>query len=116
MANAFARLEAKSFSHINLADDSLMEEFDGFTNVRITAALGTGRNDPLVASCRLDRLAAFPNIVRNRLFDVDIFAGLTGPDRNERMPVIGGRYGNGVDLFVLQDSPDIRFELNLFSG
>ena len=34
-------------------------------------------------------------IVAQRLFNVDIFARLTGPDGNERVPVIGRRDADG---------------------
>src|SRR5579871_6962598 len=52
-------------------------------------------------------LAAFKPVVRARLLHVNIFAGLAGPDRNERVPVIGRGDGDGVNIFVLEQLADV---------
>ena len=36
--------------------------------------------------------------MRNGFFDVDIFAGLQGPDAHERVPVVGGGDGDRVEV------------------
>ncbi len=64
-------------------------------------------HDPLVLSGGLDHLAALPEIVAQRLLDVDVLAGLAGPDRHQRVPVIGRGGGHGVDVLVLQQLADV---------
>jgi hypothetical protein len=78
--------------------------------------LGPGLHDAVVLAGGLDHLAAFPDIVGNGLFDVYVLARLAGPDRHERMPVVGGRRGNGVDFLVFEQLTDVRigFELVAF--
>lgn len=64
-------------------------------------------NDAVVAIGRLDQLLAFPQIVRARLFDVDVFTGLTSPDGHQGVPVIGSCDLNGVDGFIFEKQPDV---------
>jgi hypothetical protein len=45
--------------------------------------------------------------VRQRLFAVDVFAGLAGQYRRNPMPVVGGRDHDGVDVFAVQDPSKI---------
>ncbi len=56
----------------------------------------------VVFAGRRHDLAGFEDVMRARLFDVDILAGLAGPDRSERVPVVGGGQGDGVDGLVLE--------------
>ena len=48
--------------------------------------------------------AAFPDVVRYRLLDVDVLAGLHRPDRGQRVPVVGGGDGDRVDLLVVENT------------
>jgi hypothetical protein len=45
--------------------------------------------------------------VRARLFDVDVFTGLTSPDGHQGVPVIGSCDLNGVDGFIFEKQPDV---------
>ena len=54
-----------------------------------------------------DELAALESIVRAGLLDVDVFAGLAGPDGHQRVPVIGSGDGDGVDLLVFEELANI---------
>src|SRR5438128_10810231 len=62
---------------------------------------------------RFDQLPAFPNIVANRLFDIDVLAGLNGPNRAEGMPMVGRGKSNHINVLVLEQLADvgITFEL-----
>ena len=66
-----------------------------------------GLHDASIFARSVDHLAAFPNIVRHRFLHVDILACLYRPDRRERMPVVRRRDGNGVDVRVLEQPPDV---------
>jgi hypothetical protein len=64
------------------------------------AAVGAVLNDSIVLACRLDQLLAFPEAVGTGLFEVDILAGLAGPDRPQGVPVVGRGDDHGVDVLV----------------
>ena len=53
------------------------------------------------------RLAAFPHIVRERLLDVNVFAGLQRHDRHDRVLVIRRRDDDGINAFALEHLPVI---------
>ena len=78
--------------------------------------LRAGLHDAVVAPRRLDHRAAFADIVRERLFDVDVFASLAGEHRDGGVPVVGRGDMNGVDVFPLQQPPEILIRLRLRTG
>ena len=49
----------------------------------------------------------------DRLLDVDVLARLAGPDRHERVPVIGRRNRHGVDIPIVEDATEIRLRLRI---
>lgn len=64
-------------------------------------------DDAVVFSGGIEGDAAFVDVVAARFFYVDVFTGLAGPDGDERMPVIRGGDGDGVDVFVFEDFADV---------
>jgi hypothetical protein len=54
-----------------------------------------------------DHFPAFPDIVGRGFFDVDVLARLAGPDGRERVPVIGGDDGDGVNLLVVKNHAEV---------
>src|SRR5262249_32796123 len=46
--------------------------------------------------------------------DVDVLAGLAGPDRRQRVPVVGGGDGQGGDVLVLQYAAHVALDPGLF--
>src|SRR5207253_10587248 len=63
-------------------------------------------DDAVVLAGRLERDRAFMDVVAGRLLDVDVLAGLAGPDRHEGVPVVGRRDGDGVKVLVVERLPD----------
>ena len=78
----------------------------------VRAALRAGLDDAVVFARRLDHLAAFPDVVRDRLLDVDVLARLAGPDDDQRMPVVRRGDGDGVDVLVFEQLADIGVGLH----
>ena len=70
-------------------------------------ALHAGLADPLVALGGLNVAAAFADIVAHRLFDIHILAGLHGPDRGQRMPMVRRGNRDEVDRLVVEHGPQI---------
>jgi hypothetical protein len=79
------------------------------------ALLRADLDDAVIFSRCLDHLAAFPYLVRCGFFDIDVFARLAGPDGDKRMPMVGRRGGDRVDLLVLQKLANVGvgFELDV---
>ena len=66
------------------------------------ASLLEGKAAPQDSNCALfllgrHRHAAFRHVVAHRFLDVHVLAGLAGPDRRQRMPVVRDREEDGVD-------------------
>src|SRR5262249_8555792 len=68
---------------------------------------GAVLHDAVVLAGRLDGDAALADVVAARLLDVDVLAGGAGPDRHQRVPVVGGRDGDDVDVPILQRLADV---------
>src|SRR5262249_16750828 len=70
--------------------------------IRVAAALRAVLDNDVMLPRQLHGDAAFPNVVAARLFNIDVFACLSGPDRHQGVPVIGRGDGDGIDVAVLQ--------------
>src|SRR5205807_72784 len=58
----------------------------------------------------------FVNVMTARLFDVDVFARLAGPDGHQRVPVVGRGNRDGVKILVLQCLADVLDHLGLLAA
>src|SRR5262249_40627158 len=64
----------------HLAKFARTDKLGSAQDVRSAAALRPGLDDALVLARRLDHAPALDDVVRDRLLDVDVLAGLAGPD------------------------------------
>src|SRR5207248_6277536 len=85
------------------------------------AALRAGLADAVVLAGRLDNAPALADVVADGLFDVDVLAGLHGPDRGQRVPVVGRGDADDVDGLVVEDAAQVflvlgREALGLLGG
>ncbi len=101
---------------VDVADDAGVEEFDGFAEGSPPAALGSAGGDAVVLAGGFNELGAFEDVMGDGLFDVNIFAGLHGPDGGEGMPMVGGGDGNGVDGFVIEGASHVGVEEGALAG
>src|SRR5580704_9429890 len=113
VADRWAPLVAECASHVDIADGSVAQMMNGFEHARIGARLAAVLANAVVLFYGADELAAFKGVVRAGFFDVDVLAGLAGPDSHERVPVIGSGNGDGVDVFVFEElaNVDVGFRL-----
>ena len=110
-ADAGARLAGVTVGDLQLAELAFV---DGLVQSRVAgaaAALSAVLHDHPVLLLRLPGDAAFGDVVAHRLFDVDMLAGLGGPDRHQRMPVVRGGDRDGVERLVFQRLADIGHAL-----
>lgn len=102
VADGAAPLVTDGASEIDVTDGAVAEVMNRFDHSGIGARLAAVLADAIVFFYGADKLAAFEPIVRARLFHVNVLAGLTAPDGDQRMPVIGSGDGDGVDFLVLE--------------
>ncbi len=121
LADRFSPFIAQPLGHIDLADRAIAQKLNRLFLVLGAAALHARLHDAFVLARRLHHLPALENVVAGRLLHEHIFARLTRPDRRQRMPVIAGGNGDGIDIFVVQQLAQIpvrtrRRTLLLFFG
>ena len=75
---------------------------DRLPNRLVRAALRAALDDLFVLVRSVDQLPAFPNVLADRLLDVDILAGLHRGNRNQRVRVIRRGDGNRVDVLPIE--------------
>ena len=80
-----------------------MKECFEFVLHRIGALLGSDLADPLILPSSGDRLLTFPLRMGERFLDVNILAGLHGPNRRQAVPMVAGRDDDGVDVGVFDE-------------
>ena len=106
-ANAGAPLVTKTPGRQNASQmpvvDPLHRLLDSLAGARLCSGLD---NFPIVEG-RRDHLFPFPNVVRNRFFDIDIPAALHTPHGGQGVPMIGRGNGNRIDIFALQQFANI---------
>src|SRR5690606_34634690 len=49
------------------------------------------------------------------LLDIDVLAGLAGPDGRQRMPMVRGGDGDGIDILVVEDGAHVLDDFDLFA-
>ena len=106
-------LVAQPPGHVDLADLAVVGILHRVAHAGHRAALRTGLADLVVLAGRLDHAAAFAHVVAHRLLDVHVLAGLNGPDRDQRMPVVRRGRTDQIDRRIVKRRPhvvdDLRF-------
>src|ERR1041385_56839 len=112
-ADARAPFVAQATRSQDFANVPFAQPLNGFVDSRpARAGLRAGLNDAVVFAGGFDELASFPDIVGNRFLDVDVFTGLHGPDRRQGLPMVRRRNRNDVDVFVLEQLPNVGIALD----
>ena len=75
--------------------------------MRRGALLRPHLHDAIIFSRDIHHHATFANRQRERLFDVDIFAGLTRRYGRQRVPMIGSSDNHRINIFVVCQPPKI---------
>ena len=79
----------------------------------IVVSLRTHHHHTLVLVHRLDHPLAFVDEHRERLFDIDIFAGGAGHDGEQGMPVVGSSHKHSIDVLVFVHLAKIAVALGI---
>src|SRR5438105_828616 len=62
---------------------------------------------------RVNNASAFPDVMADGLFDIDVLARLHGPDGGQGVPVVWRGDADGVDALVVHDAPQILHDTRL---
>ncbi len=84
------------------AQVALLDVVDRLGQPGVGAALHAALDDPAVLAGGLDHLPPFPEVVRDGLLDEHVLARLTGPDGDQRVPVVGRGSNDRVDALVIE--------------
>ena len=107
VSDVTAAAEDQSARHIYPADESVLQMVHRFADGQRTAQLHAVLYDAVIFIGRLDHLFAFMDIMRSRFLHIHILSGLAGPDRLQRMPVVGGGQGDGIDVLIFKEPSEI---------
>jgi hypothetical protein len=110
-ADARAAFVTEATGTDELAEVPVLEPLVSLADSGIGTDLDACLNDLVVFASCFDELPSFPNVVRNGLFDIHVFAGLNGPNRGQRMPMVWRGDADGIDVFALEQFPDIAVTL-----
>ena len=106
MPDRVAPLEAEPARHVDVADDPFLDPLLRLVEPELSA--GAVLHDPVVLPRRRDDLLRLEHVVRDRLLDEHILAGLDRPDRLQRVVEVRSRDRHGVDASIVEHPPDVR--------
>ena len=115
-ADAATRLVAQGTGNQQLAGGAGTDEVDRAGPAAARAALRAVLHDATVLARGLDGDPPFVNVVAARLFDVHVLVRGAGPDRHQRMPVVGRSDRDGVEVRIVQRLADVADLLRLVAG
>src|SRR5439155_26693377 len=120
-ADAAARLIAQAAGHLELAEVARMKEFHRLAQPDRAAALRARLTDTVVLAGRFDNAPAFADVMADRLLDVNVLAGLQGPDGGQGVPVVRRGDADDVNRLVFDHLANVLLKaghlpLSLFRG
>lgn len=84
-----------------------MHQLDSFAPASAGTALGATLYHAVVLSRGLQHLLPLEDVVRHRLFKINILARLHGPNGGKRVPVVGGGDEHGLDGGVVEGAAHV---------
>ena len=116
-ADGLAALVADGAGELHLAVLAGVDVLNGGADTSARAALRASLDDLLGEVLRGgDELLAFEDIMREGLLDVEVLAGLEGPDTLDGVLVVRGGDGDGVDILVFEHLADVGISLGARNG
>ena len=108
-SDAVARFVAEPSRQGHLAQFAGMNVFHRVPARLMRTRLRSCLADTIEFAGDLDGATPLRNIVADGLLDIDILAVLHGPDRCQRVPMVGSGDGDGVDLFHREQIANILY-------
>src|SRR6266404_6241373 len=114
--DGWAPLVANRAGHVDVADCAVTQMPNGFQHAGVRTRLAAVLANSVVLLDGAHQLPSFKRVMRARLFHIDVFRRLAGPDGHERVPMIRRSDGDGVDIFVLEQLADIDVGFGLWQS
>ena len=109
-------LEDDRTRHVQIAYATVVQERNGLAHVCGRTVVKADLHTLTILAPCFDHFAAFPDVVGGGFFHVNVFACLARPDGRQRVPVIRGDNGDGVNLLVFQKYAQVPVGRRLCSG
>lgn len=113
LADRRPRLVAEAAGEGELAEVAFLQPGEGFFPGGLGAALEAVLDDHPEFRLRLGQLAAFPDVVGNRLLDINMLAVRRGGDGDQAVGVVRRGDAHRVDVLGLAKLPVVREGLDL---
>ena len=98
---------------LDLTNIALANVLNRLPKPSVRTVLSTRLNDTLILASCLNDLLAFPKIMGNRLFHVDILARLTCPNGSQSVPMIRRGNDHRIYLRIVKQTSHIAVALRL---
>src|SRR5687767_13099589 len=115
-AERIAGLDAKAARHIDITNPTFMQKFHSGNYIFDRAVLKTDLHPSVIFACSFNHLASFEDVMACRLLYIHMLAGLTRPDRSQRMPVIWSGERHCIDFLIIKNLAHIPFSKGFVSG
>src|SRR5687767_9593432 len=99
----------------DLTERATTQFIEGPTEQRTGPILRTRLHNTLMLPRGRDHLPALPDVMRERLLDVDILPCLAGPNCGQAMPMIGRGDHDRVHVSVIEHPPQIPVRRNVMA-
>src|SRR4051812_10007370 len=90
------------------SDLSFLNQITGPLEIGAGAVLNSDLNDAFVSSGHINHPAPFLDEKSQRFFAINIFAGSTRHHCHQRMPMVGSRHDDSIDIFAFKEFSKIR--------
>ena len=106
-----AHAATRYIGQFHFADPPRMHHFKRLAVTGRIALLQTGLENPLVAAYRLHHRSGLPNRQGDRLFAIDVLAGLRGPHGHGWVPTLAGGNDDCIDIVAGQQFTKVAIRL-----
>ena len=106
-ADRLAAMDRPGFRQVNGPQPPAADEIDGRLKVAAAALLQARLDHAAVPPGGGHHLLAFPDVVRDRFFDVNVFSRLARQNGHRRVPMVGRGDHDGIDGSIVEDSAEV---------
>jgi hypothetical protein len=107
MSDVVAALNVPSLGNQHITDNAFAQHLYPVGNDLHAATLRAMLNDSLVTSRRLYQQPSLAQVMRTRLFNIDMLARVAGHDGSRRVPMVRSGNHNSVDSRVIENLAQI---------
>src|SRR5437016_10981632 len=115
LANAFSRAVNQCMRKTDWTEIAAVQIVKSSAQESTGTVLGSHLDHALILPGRGNHLLPFPKVVRKRLLDINVLAGLTSPNGSQRVPVILQGDHHRINGLIVEHASKIRLGSHLLS-